>query len=162
MVVYIARHAWAGDFGDPRWRTDSERELTEEGAERYMRLVMALGERGFQPEAIATSPYARCVQTAELVAQHVTNDPWIEQLSALEPGSDLGAILRWIRLQQGADVCCVGHNPDVTYLTSALLGDQRANIRFAKGAIAAVRFYDEIDFGTGELLWHTTAKVLGI
>ena len=37
MFIYIARHAWAGDRGDPRWPDDSLRELTPEGVERFKR-----------------------------------------------------------------------------------------------------------------------------
>ena len=47
-------------------------------------------------------------------------------------------------------------------LTAALIGDPRASIRFAKGAIAAVRIYDELDYDSGELYWHATAKSLGL
>ena len=57
--VYIARHAWASEFGDPRWSDDSLRELEADGAERYVKVVEALAERGFAPELVATSPYAR-------------------------------------------------------------------------------------------------------
>ena len=56
----------------------------------------------------------------------------------------------------------MGHAPDVGLLTAALIGDDRAHIRFAKGSVAAVRIYDEIGFGSGELYWHATAKMLGL
>ena len=42
MFIYIARHAWAHEFGDPRWPDDSQRELEVDGAERYMRVVEAI------------------------------------------------------------------------------------------------------------------------
>jgi hypothetical protein len=42
------------------------------------------------------------------------------------------------------------------------VGDGQANIRFAKGAVAAIRWFSEIDYGTGELSWHATAKLLGV
>ena len=37
-----------------------------------------------------------------------------------------------------------------------------ANIRFAKGAIAAIEFGDEVAAGAGELNWLATAKLLGV
>ena len=71
MFLYIARHAWAGESGDPRWPDDSQRPLTPEGMERYDEVVQALVERGFAPKQIVTSPYVRCRQTADMIAEHV-------------------------------------------------------------------------------------------
>ncbi len=162
MYLYIARHAWAYEFGDSRWPDDSLRELEPEGAERYTQLVNALAERGFAPEVIATSPYVRCEQTAEIIARVTEHAPKIVSTDALAPGSDFGALCQWSR-QTGYDkICWVGHAPDVGNMTAALVGDQHANIRFAKGTIAAVRFDSNIDYGTGELYWLTTAKSLGL
>lgn len=162
MFIFIARHAWAGDRGDPRWPDDSLRELTPEGIERYVKVVKALSMRGLSPARIATSPYTRCVQTAELLAKYVDDNPPIEELEALEPGSDLEPLLEWSREQGGVDTCWVGHSPDVELLAAALIGDDSASIRFAKGAIAAVRFENGINAGAGELSWLATAKSLGV
>jgi len=162
MIVYIVRHAWAGHHGDPGWADDSLRELSPEGKERFACVVKALAERGFAPARIATSPYARCRQTADIVAQFVSGQPKIDELEALEPGSDLEELLEWTRAQQGADVCWVGHNPDVEELTAGLISDGRACVRFAKGGVAAVQFDDEVASGAGELCWLATAKSLGV
>ena len=59
MFIYIARHAWAGERGDPRWPDDSLRDLTPEGIERYAKVVKALAKRGFAPGRIATSRYTK-------------------------------------------------------------------------------------------------------
>ena len=96
MFVYIARHAWAGERGDPRWPDDSLRELTPEGAERYMKVVKALAKRGFAPERIATSPYTRCRQTADLIAKYLEEEPAIDELAALEPGSDFDELMEYL------------------------------------------------------------------
>jgi phosphohistidine phosphatase SixA len=162
MFVYIARHAWAGERGDPRWPDDSLRELTAEGIERYANVVRALAARGFEPRRIATSPYVRCRQTAEIIAQHVAGRPTIEELSALEPGPDLAALIEWTSAQRGVDVCWVGHVPDVEYYVSALVSKQGAWLRFAKGAVAAVYFDDQVAAGSGQLHWLATAKLLGL
>ena len=162
MFLYIARHAWAGHFGDPGWSDDSLRELTPEGIERYSRVVQTLAERCFAPRRIATSPYARCRQTAELIAKYTDHRPEVEELVALQPGSDLRALLKWTREQADTDACWVGHNPDVERLTAALIAESDATLRFAKGAVAAVRFDGRIDAGAGEMCWLVTAKVLGV
>jgi len=162
MFVYIARHAWAAQRGDPRWPDDSLRPLTPEGTSRYEQVVQSLSSRGFAPERIATSPYTRCRETAVIIASRVHDSPPIEELEALEPGSDLKALIRWTNVQIGADVCWVGHSPDVELLAAALLGDAAARLRFAKGAVAAIAFDEEVIAGGGELYWLATAKLLGL
>jgi phosphohistidine phosphatase SixA len=163
MFLFIARHAWAGEHGDPRWPDDSLRELTPEGMARYTKVVKALADRGFNPGRIATSPYTRCRQTADIIAHYVASDPTIDELKALEPGSELEPLLEWSlgHAQNNESLCWVGHSPDVEWLTSALVGDGAARIRFAKGAIAAISLEGEIDSGAGELCWLATAKSLG-
>lgn len=160
--VYVARHAWAYDFGDPRWPDDSARPLEPEGIDRYVRVVAALAERGFSPAAIATSPYERCRQTAEIIAEHTPNNPQVTTLDALYSGSDFEALCDWSRAIDSKQVCWVGHAPDVGFLTAALIGDPRTDIRFAKGAVAAVRLHTKVGYGCGELHWLTTAKSLGL
>lgn len=162
MFVYIARHAWAGEHGDPRWPDDSLRPLTDDGIERYTKVVQALADRGFSPQRIATSPYTRCRQTAEIIAAHVASRPTIEELSALEPGSDLADVVGWTNKQVGHDACWVGHSPDVEHLAAAMLSDGSANVRFAKGAVAAIKMDGAAAVGLGELYWSVSAKVLGL
>jgi phosphohistidine phosphatase len=162
MFLYIARHAWAGERGDPRWPDDSLRPLTPEGIERYTAMVKLLAQRDFGPARIATSPYTRCRQTADIIARLVEGEPTIEELAALEPGSDLEALIEWSNAQEGRDLCWVGHSPDVEGLAAALVGDGGSNIRFAKGAIAAIEFHGQIADDAGELRWLVTAKILGV
>jgi phosphohistidine phosphatase len=162
MFVYIARHAWAAERGDPRWPDDSQRPLTPDGVERYDQVVKSLTQRGFSPARIATSPYVRCRETAQIIAKRVPGDPSIVELEDLEPGSYLEPVIEWTNRQDGADVCWVGHSPDVERFTAALVGDTSARIRFAKGAIAAIEFDEEAFAGGGELYWLATAKLLGV
>ena len=97
MFLFIARHAWAYEFGNARWRDDSQRELEPEGAKRYAKMVMALADRGFTPDVIATSPYARCRQTADLISRYTPNQPKVTELAALQPGSDFEELVGWSR-----------------------------------------------------------------
>lgn len=162
MFLYIARHAWAGERGDPRWPDDSLRELTPEGIDRFTKVVKALAARGFKPERIATSPFTRCRQTAEIIAQNTSGKAKIEDIEALQPGSELEPLLEWSRAEGDANTCWVGHSPDVERLAAEIIGDGTARIRFAKGTIAAIRFEAEINAGAGELGWLATAKLLGV
>lgn len=161
MYLYIARHAWAGHYGDAGpWGDDSERPLTAEGIERYRQVLAKLVDRGMRPTTIATSPYVRCRQTADLIAE--ASGGVVEDLEALALGSELLPLLNWSNKHYGQDICWVGHNPDVEHLAAAMIGDSDSRIRFAKGSIAAIRFFDKVEAGAGELYWHATAKLLGV
>jgi phosphohistidine phosphatase len=164
MFLYIARHAWAGERGDPRWPDDSLRELTPDGIARYTDVVKALADRGFHADRIATSPYIRCRQTAEIIAKYASKNATIDELEALEPGSELEPVIEWSRKHSpaNANICWVGHSPDVEWLTAVMIGNSDARIRFAKGAIAAINYETDINAGAGELCWLTTAKTLGL
>ena len=123
--------------------------------------MKGLARVDFEPEAIASSPYVRCRQTADIVAECSSRRPHVEELRALRPGSDLEALLDWTRQQNVEKAAWVGHAPDVNRLASALVSDGHAELRFSKGAIAAIRMHDELRAGGGELHWLATLKLLG-
>ena len=56
MLLYIVRHAPAGQHGDPRYPNDSLRPLTRKGERRFSRLVKRLAEHGLAPTLVVTSP----------------------------------------------------------------------------------------------------------
>jgi len=161
--LYIIRHAWAEARG-PQWDADdSRRPLTEEGRRRWLQVACQLTETGVRPSIVATSPYVRCRQTAEIFVKAVGHGCKLVDLEALEPGGRLDAAIEWTATQarQGAtEIAWVGHSPDVEFQLAALIGGDAA-LRFAKGASALVRFDFEIARGLGELQWLVTAKILG-
>jgi len=162
MDLYIIRHAWAGHAGDPLWPDDDQRPLSQEGRERFARVVARLVERGCTPEIIASSPLVRCVQTAEIVSHGVAGNPKVVRLDELRPGGDLKRLLAWTAQHSRCrEVAWVGHAPDVGRLAGALIGEPLAGLRFAKGGIAMIRFEDLPQIGQGELCWLITAKLLG-
>lgn len=163
MLLYIVRHAWAGYSGDPQWPDDSQRPLTEKGEARFTKVVEKLAEREFLPQVVATSPFTRCRQTAEIVARVCPSHPEVVPLDELAPGGDLAGLVAWTVEQASAfdAIAWVGHAPDVGHLTAALVGDRSSWVRFAKGAVAALEFEGSIEPGEGELRWLATAKILG-
>jgi phosphohistidine phosphatase len=162
MKLYIIRHGLAGEHGDPRYPDDRLRPLTEEGRKRFADTMKHLAGVGFQPQVVATSPLVRCRQTAEIVVDRVRGKPKLIELPALEPGSDLDAIINWTNEQSKDEVAWVGHAPDVNHLAASLLGPRSETaIRFTKGAILCIAFEGDVARGAGELQWLVTAKVLG-
>lgn len=161
MFIYIVRHAYAGQHGDPAYPDDSIRPLTKKGQKRFKRTVKKLARRGFAPEFIATSPLVRCRQTADLIAERIALESTVTELAALAPGSDLDSLLEWTREQGEHDVAWVGHAPDVDDLAAQLIGDGPSRIRFAKGAVAAIEFSGEPIEGEGQLCWLATPDLMG-
>ncbi len=166
MIAYIARHAWAHPRDSQRWPDDADRPLTEEGQARYRKLIELLASRGFEPRVIATSPYVRCVQTAEIIAEIVSGQPQVCPLDELEPNSDIEGIVAWIQQRPSQEnVCLVGHAPDVSCITAEMIAQpemDETHLRFAKGGIAAVEDLSNFHHQLGQLQWHVTAKILGI
>src|SRR5690606_7579257 len=99
-------------------------------------------------------------QTADIMAE--LTGASVIQTEDLAPGLDLEAMIYWSNEQQGADAAWCGHNPDMELVLPQLLGDGAARTRFAKGAIAAVEFDEEVAAGEGELYWLVTAKLVEV
>lgn len=164
MDLFIIRHAWAGDRDDAKYPDDSLRPLTDEGRQRFAKMVEFLVPRGLKPRLIATSPMVRCVQTAETLAAALGTKTKLVQRKELLPGGDPKRLFAWTQ-EQTADteqIAWVGHAPDVGFFAALLLGQDDGWMNFKKGAIAAIRCSNSPDFGRGELQWLVTAKVLGL
>ncbi|MGA2059020.1 MAG: histidine phosphatase family protein [Thermoguttaceae bacterium] len=162
MDLYIIRHAWAGEYGDPEWPDDAQRPLTKKGRNRFAAMVGILSRRGMEPSIIATSPTVRCRETAQILTEGLMDRPEVIDRQELLPHGDLESLLKWTAQQaeEHSQIAWVGHTPDVGQLTSALIGQPNASIRFAKGAVAALRFVGPVEIGGAELRWLATARLL--
>jgi phosphohistidine phosphatase len=161
MQLYIVRHAYAGHHGDPQFPDDDLRPLTDKGRKRFRRMVKKLARRGFAPAVVATSPLIRCRQTADVIAERLDLVDRVVELDLLCPQSELEDLIAWTNQQAVDCVAWVGHSPDVEHLVAALIGAQPGAITFAKGAVAAIEFENELAIGEGELQWFATPKSIG-
>lgn len=117
MRLFLMRHAHAVDEG-PKV-SDEARWLTLEGRQVSRAVGLALKAQGVKPALIVTSPLARALQTAELVAETLDYIGAVETLGALVPGipprlaaEQLGALNR--------DVLAIGHEPGISMLGAVL------------------------------------------
>jgi phosphohistidine phosphatase SixA len=156
MQLFIIRHAYAGQHGDPRWPNDELRPLTGKGRKRFSRLVKKLARGDFSPTVIGTSPLVRCRQTADALAERLGLEDHVVELDALRPDSQLDELVSWTNQQGAQAVAWVGHSPDVEELAATLLGARSGALRFAKGAVAAIDFDEGVGRDQGELLWLAT------
>jgi phosphohistidine phosphatase len=161
MRLYIMRHAWAEEPSDFRYPDDSQRPLTDDGRRRFRRVAAKFVERGVRPTQIASSPYLRTMQSAEILAKELDGKVNVVEQPALAPGAHLESLLAWSAQFEDAEIAWVGHMPDVGGLTSQLIGAATNRIGFSKGAIAAIDFDGKPEIGRGILCWLITAKMLG-
>jgi phosphohistidine phosphatase len=164
MNLYIIRHAWAGQYGDPRWPDDTQRPLTDYGKTRFADMVDLLVERGVEPTVIATSPMLRCRQTGEILAAAMDGRAELLEQKELLPDGDFEKLWAWTceRAKEHERIAWVGHRPQVNEYVERLVGLPADAIRFAKGAVVAIRFGEELALRRGELQWLATAKLLGV
>ncbi|MCA9100970.1 MAG: histidine phosphatase family protein [Planctomycetales bacterium] len=156
----MIRHARAEERDTRRYPNDMLRPLSEEGRLRFVRLAAKLSRRKVRPRVIATSPAVRCTHTAQLLVEKIRNAPPIETLDALGFGGNLAELMEWTRDQKVDQVAWVGHEPNMSEHLARLIGAEGASIRFAKGAVAAVTFYDEIAVGAATLRWFVTTRLM--
>ncbi len=159
MDLVIIRHAIAEDrdIFAQTGKDDSQRPLTERGQERMRRA--AGGLHGLVPsfDVIATSPYTRANETADIVAA-VYGGPDPVLVDALVPGGDRQAFLSWLTTKDSDSTgAAVGHEPDLGMLASWLLAASREHfVEFKKGAACLVHWDGKPSAGAGWLSWALT------
>jgi 8-oxo-dGTP diphosphatase len=132
MTAYLVRHAKAGDRAG--WEGDDRlRPLSEPGRRQADALVGLLN--GSALEAVLSSPYLRCVQTVEPLAQHfrlsVQPDP------DLGEGAGVAPLLQLVRRFAGRNVALSTHGDVLEEFLERLIEEgvvARARARLEKGS----------------------------
>jgi phosphohistidine phosphatase len=157
MKLYFLRHGMAMDR--PEWKgVDAERPLTEKGMERMVRSAELIARLDLELDAILTSPLARALQTAEIVAEALhAKDRLLVELR-LGTGFSIDQLAAILGDHAGRKaIMLVGHEPAFSRTISALIGGGR--IVCKKGGLACVRLDDQASL-QGELLWLLPPRVL--
>jgi phosphohistidine phosphatase len=149
MKLYVMRHGPAEDQAPSG--QDSDRSLSPSGRSRVRSVAKALLEYDEEPFAIVTSQLVRAVQTAEIVAvaaKLAERGGAVEVHRELAPGGEAFELARTLAREGRKRVMLVGHEPDLSALVSALLGDfdqpfEKAmvvGIQLTSGGAARLRF----------------------
>ena len=154
--LYFLRHgladrsAWNGD--------DYSRPLTPRGKERMVREARMIAKLDLGLDIILTSPLARALQTAEIVADVLDAHELLIEDDRIEPGFDAYALADILEdYPEAESVMLVGHEPDFSLTIERLIGG--GTIVCKKGSLARV---DLTGMGaiSGELVWLIPPKVL--
>ena len=161
MDIYLLRHASAGDKKAPTPQEDEKRPLDARGIEQSKQMGQLLAALGVEPEAFISSPLARAVQTAELVAEQMKGNPPITFDDALRPDASYEQFQELLQhYERRSAIVVAGHNPNQSEFLSYLIsgGTARDAVELKKGAIAKV----EYKLGKATLQWCITPKLLKV
>ncbi|APR86515.1 phosphohistidine phosphatase, SixA [Minicystis rosea] len=123
MKILLIRHGHAVD--EAPGLGDAGRWLSAKGRRVTRKVAAWLSKRDKRtPTVIWTSPLVRAVQTAEIIAERVEYDGELEAISELTPGRDPGDLVKRLGEHPVDGVLAVvGHEPSLTLLSQALVGD---------------------------------------
>jgi phosphohistidine phosphatase len=160
--VYLVRHGIAIDHADRGELNDDDRPLTAKGRRRFRRGARAFAKLGEPPDFLFTSPLARAVQTAELLAAALKLDE-VGVLEELRPDGAIGRLLAEVgrRVKDGQGVALVGHDPQMSLLVAALAGLSKpdaARVDFRKGAIVRIDVGELPSARPSEPRWHMKTR----
>ena len=136
MKVYLMRHGPAEDYASSG--RDFDRVLTAAGRERVRRVTEKLIERGETPRAIFSSPLARALQTAEVVAAMAPPAEAVAVRREIAPGGDAQGLIKELQLAEAKRIMLVGHEPDISWLCSQLLSGEWSG-GFEKAMVVGLR-----------------------
>jgi phosphohistidine phosphatase len=161
--LLVIRHAIAGDretFAAETGRPDAERPLTAEGVKKMDAAARGLRVVASGLEALATSPYPRARQTADIVAR-AFDGLAVTDVPELAPGGSRDALLAWLRTAQAECVGLVGHEPDLGALIAWLVtGDAVPFVTLKKGGACLLDCPGPPGPGMAHLSWVLTPKLL--
>lgn len=163
MELYIIRHATAQPLGRKNDFTDEKRSLTAEGRERMRDAARGLRKLGVELDLILTSPLARAVETAEVLASVFGMSKGdVEQTPNLAPGASFEELFAQIKGRTGVEsVALVGHQPDLGELIRKVVrGNGGFSIELKKGSVCRVGITETVPELQGALSWLMTPRQL--
>lgn len=161
MEIIFLRHAPAGERED--WaragRPDSERPLTPEGIKRAKESARGLVRMTKTASLVATSPWARARQTAEIAAK-AFGAPLVET-NFLLPHRSPASLAGWLSGLDGERVILVGHEPHLSKAISWLMSGSAARPFVGlKKAQALLLETKKAAPGSAVLAWSLPPRVL--
>lgn len=155
MELILIRHADAASGA--AYAEDAMRPLTDKGVRTQKMVASALQSIGMSPDKVLSSPRERAQQTAWLTAEALDRD--VEILQVLDGGHGVNALCEALSAyDENSTVICVGHEPDMSSWSSALLCNASTYfVKFKKSAVLGIDFSGHPRPGRGQLLYFYRA-----
>lgn len=154
------RHGPAGERED--WartgRPDSERPLTADGRKRAKEAAKGLAAIAGKVDLVATSPWTRARQTAELAAQALGAP--LAETNYLLPHRSPASLAKWLSGLADERIVLVGHEPHLSKVVGWFLtGDERGYVALKKAQAACLET-EKAAGARATLLWSIPPKAL--
>ena len=164
MKLLIVRHAVAEDRETfaATGEDDSLRPLTKDGRKKMRAAAAGLAEVAPTIDLLATSPFVRARETADIVASAFRR-PATHPVDALEPERGAAEFVEWMHgAADGLEVvAAVGHEPHLGRLVSWLTtARKQPYLELKKGGACLLELGPAPSPGAARLLWVLTAKQL--
>jgi phosphohistidine phosphatase len=144
MNLYILRHGIATPRGTPGIK-DENRPLTKDGKKKMKEISEGMRSLKLKFDHIASSPWLRARQTADIVAKTFQQE--VEIWKSLASSEDPRQLIAALRKAEGADVLLVGHEPHLSQFVSVLIsGSADSQIELKNGGLCKLSS-DDLIFG---------------
>ena len=164
MDLYFLRHAIAVTADEPGIQTDDDRPLSSKGIKRIRKAAKGLKRLEIPFDAVLTSPLLRASQTADIVAQALGLEAYLEQISGLAPESSVDHLMFGLsRFQNREHLLLIGHEPLLSETISFLLaGKSGMNLKvdLKKGGLCRIEIDGLPPAKPGTLHWFLAPKQL--
>jgi phosphohistidine phosphatase len=160
MELLIVRHGPAGEreAWRARGRPDTERPLTKEGKRRARAAARGLSGVLDKVDLVATSPWTRAAQTADLVAEAFGAK--LEEFPELIPDRRFEDLLARLKTLRARRVALVGHEPHLSRFASWLLNGSDHSVLRLKKSQALLLDAKTLAPGAAELVWSLPPRQL--
>ena len=164
MRILLLRHAIAEERAGfaATGKADRLRPLTDEGRKKLRKGAEALERLVPDLALIATSPYLRAHESAEILARAWAKRPVVSDLAELAPAGSAAGVVRFLLAQKALPaLALVGHEPDLSRLAGLLLtGKERSFLEMRKGGACLLDFPGRLAPGGARLVWHLPPATL--
>lgn len=158
MRLYLLRHAVAVPRGSAGYPND-DRPLTEPGIHKITKEAKSLSRVLPPLDIILTSPLSRAAETASIIARALLMEQKVQICRELLPGSSMKKLMAHLtRHKNLSNLLLVGHEPDLGFFASSLLGATASILELKKGSIACIEIDGLPPHTTGRLLWLLTPR----
>lgn len=141
MNLYFMRHGIAAQRAAGARADDRSRALTPKGVKRIQREAAGLKRLSLSFDRILTSPLARALETAKIVAQALQLEDSLAEIAQLAPDRSVQELLSALA-DHAADkeILLVGHEPLLSSTISFLLSEKAgAHIELKKGGLCCLQ-----------------------
>ena len=160
MRVYLLRHAIAAERGSAAY-ADDDRPLTEEGKAKMSKAAKGLATLIGDIDVILTSPLIRAHDTARIAGRALRAENKVQVCKELSAGNSLKNLMTYLAKFRSLNaIMLVGHEPDLGFIASHLLGSDGSIIEFKKGSLCCIEVSTLPPRTKGTLIWHLQPKHL--